>query len=229
MDKSLESVKQFYNDINDQYTEYILRCVPRYAEMQWAVMHYIPDSLQPKNILEIRCGTGNLSKLILSDYPDSTIHLVDISEKMNEYCKEKFYSMNNIKYYCNDFRKLDEEIPFCDLILSTISIHHIKDNEKKILFKDLYSKLTENGVLCYSDQFSSFEDEIYRKNISVWEKESKEKGASESEWKMWMEHQDDHDYHAPLDQQIKWLKNARFKNAECVWRRLLWTVIIAKK
>ncbi|SVA56532.1 uncharacterized protein METZ01_LOCUS109386, partial [marine metagenome] len=36
MDKSLESVKQFYNDINDQYTEYILRCVPRYAEMQWA-------------------------------------------------------------------------------------------------------------------------------------------------------------------------------------------------
>ena len=229
MAKSLESVKQFYNGINDNYTEYILRCVPRYAEMQWAVMHYIADGLRPENILEIGCGTGNLSTLILKDYPDATIHLIDISDKMIEHCKAKFSDLENIKYYCNDFRKLDGEIPACDLILSTISIHHIRDSEKKNLFKDLYNKLTVNGVLCYSDQFSSFHDEIYNKNIAVWEKESKAKGASDEEWEMWMRHQDDHDYHAPLGAQIGWLKDAGFKNAECVWRHLLWSVLIADK
>ena len=229
MAKSLESVKQFYNDIKDQYTEYILRCVPRYSEMQWAVLHYIPNGLKPRNILEIGCGTGNLSTLIIREYPESTIHLVDISDKMIEHCKEKFSDREKIKYYCNDFRDLDQDIPDCDLVLSTISIHHIKDNEKQILFKDVYKKLTENGIFCYSDQFSSFDDEIYRKNISAWEKESKAKGATDSEWDMWMQHQDDHDHHAPLTEQINWLKNARFKTVECVWRHLLWTVLIALK
>ena len=52
MNNSPDSVQNFYDKINDQYTEYILRCVPRYAEMQWAIMHYIPDTLKPIKIEE---------------------------------------------------------------------------------------------------------------------------------------------------------------------------------
>jgi len=227
MNNSPDSVQNFYDKINDQYTEYILRCVPRYAEMQWAIMHYIPDTLKPINILEIGCGTGNLTKLILQKYPESTIHLVDISKNMIDSCKNEFKSFDNIKYYCNDFRELDNNIPDCDLVLSSISIHHITDDEKKILFKRVHGKLTLNGAFCYSDQFSSFDDEIYKKNISLWKRESMQKGSNQKEWDMWMKHQDDHDYHAPLGEQSKWLGDAGFKNVECVWRHLLWSVLIS--
>ena len=48
-------------------------------------------------------------------------------------------------------------------------------------------------------------------------------------WKMWMDHQNEHDYHAPLGDQLKWIKDSGFINAECVWRHLLWSVLIAKK
>ena len=229
MNNTLASVQNFYDDINDQYTEYILRCVPRYVEMQWAIMHYLPNALNPVNILEMGCGTGNLTKLIIKQYPNATIHIVDISEKMIESCKNELINQNNIKYYCNDFRDLDSNIPNCDLVLSSISIHHINDNEKKSLFKRLHEKLTANGVFCYSDQFSSFENEIYRKNISQWKNESMQNGSSQAEWEMWMKHQDNHDYHTPLGEQTKWLKEAGFRNAECVWRHLLWSVLIAMR
>ena len=120
MNNTLDTVQSFYDDINDQYTEYILRCVPRYAEMQWAIMHYIPETLNPVNILEIGCGTGNLTKLILQRYPNATLHLVDISEKMIDGCKNEFMDYDKIKFYCNDFRELDSNIPNCDLVLSSI-------------------------------------------------------------------------------------------------------------
>jgi len=229
MNNTLDTVQSFYDDINDQYTEYILRCVPRYAEMQWAIMHYIPETLNPVNILEIGCGTGNLTKLILQRYPNATLHLVDISEKMIDGCKNEFMDYDKIKFYCNDFRELDSNIPNCDLVLSSISIHHINDDEKKMLFKKLYERLTINGIFCYSDQFSSFEDEIYRKNILQWKNESMKNGSNLKEWKMWMDHQNEHDYHAPLGDQLKWIKDSGFINAECVWRHLLWSVLIAKK
>ena len=229
MKNSLKSVEDFYNDINDKYTDYILRCVPRYAEMQWAIMHYISNNLKPKNILEIGCGTGNLTKLILKNFPDANIHIVDISKKMIDNCKNQFQNYNNIKYHCNDFRDLDDSIQNCDLVLSSISIHHINDKDKKSLFNDIFMRTTNDAILCYSDQFSSYDNEIYNKNISLWENESKLKGASENEWKMWMQHQEDHDYHATLENQIKWLKTSGFTNVECVWRHLLWSVIIAAK
>ena len=62
---------------------------------------------------------------------------------------------------------------------------------------------------------------------ALWKRESMQKGSNQKEWDMWMKHQDDHDYHAPLGEQSKWLGDAGFKNVECVWRHLLWSVLIS--
>ena len=223
------SVQDFYNSINDHYTEYIQRCVPRYAEMQWAILHYIPNDLKPKRILDLGCGAGNLTDLIIEKYPDAEIHMVDISEEMINKCELKYKDNPKIRAHCMDFRKLKFEMGSFDLVLSSISIHHINDEDKYILFWNINHLLGPDGIFSYSDQFSGGNDEIYLKHIATWKEETLKMGTTEVEWQMWMDHQDRHDYHTTLEKQLGFFKKAGFQQVDCVWRYLLWTVVIGIK
>ena len=188
-----------------------------------------PNNLKPKKILDLGCGPGNLTDLIIEKYPDAEIHMVDISEEMVKKCELKYKGNPNIHPHCMDFRKLNFEAGSFDLILSSISIHHINDENKYIMFWNVNHLLTPSGVFSYSDQFSGVNDEIYRKNISAWKDETFQMGTTESEWKMWMEHQDRHDYHTTLENQLVFMKKTGFSKIDCVWRYLLWTVVIGIK
>ncbi|MHC4400792.1 MAG: hypothetical protein ACYTG0_14040 [Planctomycetota bacterium] len=37
-----ESPREFFEEISAGYTAAIDRCVPRYREMLWAILHYLP-------------------------------------------------------------------------------------------------------------------------------------------------------------------------------------------
>ncbi|MHC4285732.1 MAG: class I SAM-dependent methyltransferase [Planctomycetota bacterium] len=87
--RELSSVEQFYNTVSKDYNKFIHRAVPRYPEMLWAIFQYIPKDLKPKRILELGCGTGNLSELIVKTYPNAEKVLVDISEKVISQCKSR--------------------------------------------------------------------------------------------------------------------------------------------
>jgi tRNA (cmo5U34)-methyltransferase len=129
MIESRNSVHDFYNKINDQYTKSIMQCVPRYTEMQWAILRYIPDNLRPKKILDLGCGAGNLTDLLIDQYPDSEIHIVDISDKMIDLCTRKYEANQNIVPHRCDFRDLPYATDTFDLIVSSIAIHHINDDD----------------------------------------------------------------------------------------------------
>ena len=72
--------RQFFEDISGEYTAAIDRCVPRYREMLWAILHYLPPAWMPDRILELGCGSGNLSELLCRKFPDASIRLVDPSQ-----------------------------------------------------------------------------------------------------------------------------------------------------
>ena len=54
-------VGQFFDALSDDYTRTIERCFPRYREMLWALLDYLPRKPQVASVLELGCGTGNLS------------------------------------------------------------------------------------------------------------------------------------------------------------------------
>ena len=61
------------------------------------------QEISPKTILEIGCGTGNLSKLLLDRYHPDSLVLNDISEKMIAICthlSDLIYTKNS-----QDWRK----------------------------------------------------------------------------------------------------------------------------
>jgi len=227
-DKKNDDVDAFYNSISKKYTESIKRCVPQYSEMLHSLFTYLKPDFNPKEILELGCGTGNLTQLILLKYPNAKITAVDISEEIINECKSRIHSQN-IEYLRSDFKDLHLPKNKFDLVVSSISIHHIDNKAKEELFLKLFIAQTANGILSFCDQFRGETDFIYSKHIEKWKAFAHEQGASTDEWEMWMKHQQDHDFHATLSNHTKWLKEAGYNVVDCTRRFLLWTTIYAEK
>lgn len=222
-------VEEFYDNISNEYTDMLDRAVPKYREMLWLMLHYIPANFKPKRILELGSGTGNLTELVLEKFPDAEITVVDISEKILDECKARFQSSNSINYCQYDFKEIEFEIASFDLILSSIAIHHIEDVDKQILFRKINSYLKPKGIFTYLDQCMGETTEIYQKNMKMWKTAAFKLGSTKENWKTWMDHQDEHDFHATVKNQIKWLEESSFKNIDILWRNLLWTVFYSEK
>ena len=225
---NISQVDEFYNSISKSYTESIQRCVPRYREMLESLFAYLKPDFEPKSILELGCGTGNLTHFLTAKYPNAKITAVDISTECINECKIRLPE-ENIEYINSDFRDLELPENSFDLIVSSISIHHIDDSAKGILFRKIYSSQTKNGILSFCDQFRGETEHIYKKHIEFWKMIALEQGSSLDEWNMWMKHQEEHDFHSSLSKHLKWLEEARYKNIDCTRRFLLWTTIYAEK
>jgi len=228
IDNEHKDVDSFYDSISKSYTDSIQRCVPRYNEMLKSLFQYINPAFLPKNILELGCGTGNLTQLISLKYPNAKITGVDISTECINECKSRI-SSSNIEYIKSDFKEIAFPENSFDLVLSSISIHHIKDADKEELFNKLYRFQTANGILSFCDQFKGETEFIYQKHIESWKYYALEQGATNDEWDMWMKHQQDHDYHSTISKHLDWIKNAGYNIVDCTRRNLLWTSIYAEK
>lgn len=223
------NVESFYNLISSEYTEMLERLVPRYREMLWMILDYIPKDLKPKRIVDLGCGTGNLSEGIANQYPDAELIAVDLSASILKEASERLKNYSNIKYLNEDFNTLEFEAGSVDLIVSSIALHHLTDPQKEKLLKKIYTWLSPNGILIFGDQFAGSTDARYQQHMTNWKLSSEGKNVPVSEWKLWMEHQEKHDYHTTVENYFTWCKAIGFQNTDVVWRYFLWTVFIAHK
>jgi len=223
------SSQQFFDNLSPRYTRMIRRVVPRYEEMLWALLYYLPEDFAPKRILELGCGTGNLSALLIRKYPQAELTLVDISREQLNACRERFPGNDRLHFLQSDFRELPTRAGHYDLVVSSIAIHHLPDPDKAELFKHIYQQLKHGGLCAYSDQFGGSTPDLYAKHMQRWEEWARQQEVPQEEWDTWMEHQRESDFHAPLPEQMRWLQEAGFTSIDSPWRYLLWTVIQARK
>ena len=224
-----QSVGLFFDALIDDYTATIERCFPRYWEMLWGVLDYVPSDRRFDSILELGCGTGNLSALVNQDFPAARLRIVDLSEESLAVCRSRFKSDERIVYQKDDFRNLRYELSSFDFIVSSISIHHLTPSEKRSLFANVYGWLKPDGIFAFADQCAGATDDLYARHIENWKEQSFQAGSTDDQWNMWMQHQADHDHHDTLIDQIDWLREAGFSVVDCPWRYLLWSVIQARK
>ena len=229
MKPSPPPVQRFFNSLSRDYTHTIERCFPRYREMLWAIMNYLPGQRTFHCVLDLGCGTGNLSQLIHERFPQASLRVVDISEDSLDVCRTRLQAFDGLTCDHSDFRDLDYPAGSFDLVVSNIAIHHLDSGGKRQLFKKIHNWLTPQGILCFADQCAGATDDLYARHIDNWKSISMGAGADDDEWAMWMQHQRDCDYHDTMFEQMQWLREAGFVTVDSLWRYLLWTVIQARK
>ncbi len=75
-------------------------------------------------ILDIACGTGELERILVNNYPNLNITGVDISEKMLDVAKSKFPNSQKIEFLKASANSLPFPDSSFDMIVSASALHY---------------------------------------------------------------------------------------------------------
>lgn len=156
----------------------IRQLLPKYDEMLDVLTSCIPSD--KPSILELGCGTGELTLKILQRYPSATIIAVDYSPRMLDFARTKIESAGYASRWTGielDFGKWAIEPNFAglidrfDAVISSLAIHHLEDEMKLKLFQRIRTNLNAGGCFWNADPMlaeSAAMKEIYQAAREDW-------------------------------------------------------------
>ena len=213
----------------ESYDSLIHRAVPRYDEMIARLLDYLPaDATQ---ILELGSGTGNLSLRLAEAFPLARLTLVDGSPEMIDLVRSRIEAASSparepADYVVARFEALDLPPRSFDLVVSSISLHHVEDKAR--LYSRLRSLMTDGGRFCFADQIRGEPESNHRLNWERWLEFCREREhCSRDEIDSLLEHAAAHDHYTTLSGHFALLAAAGFSELDCVWRNLMWGIVTA--
>lgn len=186
----------------------------------------LPSSIPSPRVLDIGAGTGLFSSFILKSYPLARITLIDLSSEMLAVAKERFRG-RNFTYIVDDYTQHEYPGAF-DLVISSLSIHHLTADAKKNLYEKIYGLLVPGGTFINADQILSPSSELERREELLWRKEVQNSGLTIPEIKSTFE-RTRYDDPSPLEDQLLWLKGAGFRIVDTIYKRYRFAVILSEK
>ncbi|MEH2014769.1 class I SAM-dependent methyltransferase [Nostoc sp.] len=136
----------------------IRQLLPRSDEMLEVITRCL---LSPsRRILELGCGTGELSLKILNRDPDAQVIALDYSPRMLQFAQDKITAAGyqqrwvgtqaDFGDWANNPGKLDIGSEF-DACVSSLAIHHLQDEMKLKLFERIAASLSKDGCFWNAD------------------------------------------------------------------------------
>jgi tRNA (cmo5U34)-methyltransferase len=226
------SVGAFFDQFSSEYDQSIQRLIPQYQEIFETLITYsFLDRSAALNVLELGCGSGNLSLFIAHLFPHARLTLVDLSSEMLAQAKDKLTAHSGRV----DFRQanfLEAELPEAtyDWVVSSFALHHLQDIDKQAVYQSIYRWLKPCGILRIADGTAILPAEQGNAYLlPTWQEMAKAAGASDEECRVWMEHTRQYDHFASLADHFRWLEHAGFSNMDCYWKKLHLAVFGAQK
>ena len=107
-----------------------------------------------ENLLDIGCGAGNYSLMMLSKLSNLNCTLVDLSKPMLDKALERVSQKTSkkVEILQGDIREVPLKENHFDIILAGAVLHHLRDdNDWETTFAKLYKLLKPGGCLMISD------------------------------------------------------------------------------
>lgn len=225
--ESRNSIVQKFNDGANQYDSQRSKLIPCFDDFYSIPISIINTHSSTPTVLDIGSGTGLFTSLLLKKYPKANITLIDISEKMTDIAKERFSNFSNINYIIDDYTSYEFDSKF-DIIISSLSIHHLTDVEKRNLYQRVYSFLNEDGIFLNADQVlghTPFLENLYKND---WKNKVENSGLTEDELQTANE-RTKLDKMSTLADQLNWLKESGFKDVDCIYKYFNFVVLFGRK
>ena len=180
---------------------------------RWA-LELIPGSA--KRIVELGAGSGLFSAMIRNRFPQAELGLIDFSGPMLELARRRLGDDAKITYTQADY--LTGALPrdAC-AIVSSLSIHHLEDEGKRVLFRRAHEALRPGGVFVNADHVAGATAEVEERYQRVWLERVRELGATEEQVEASLYRQRE-DRRAPVGVQLGWMRAAGFADADCWYK-----------
>jgi tRNA (cmo5U34)-methyltransferase len=220
---------QYFGSLVESYDSLIRRAVPRYDEMLERLIEYLPR--RAGSVLELGCGTGNLSLVLARRYPQARFTFIDAAPEMLLTTSARLEAKHprvarDATFLETRFEQLDGVSDQFDLVVSSISLHHVKD--KGTLYRAVRERLQPAGTFRFSDQIRGATQELHDINWERWLEFCRQPGnCTEDEIQSLLDHAEAHDHYTALPEQFRLLTDAGFRELDCVWRNWIWGIVIA--
>lgn len=215
----MKDVQEHFDSEAEAYDSLILTLIPNYSEMTDVLVNSIPfNEKKTFKVLDLGCGTGNISRKIKDKFPNSKIHCVDLAENMVKIAQKKLSNYSDITYETGDFQKISLNSDY-EVIVSSLAMHHLKtDQDKKEVYQKVYESLTSGGVFYNADVVLGSTDYLQNLYIEKW-KEFMALNHSHNEIEnKWMPTHRREDKPAKMIDHIRWLQEAGFKQVDVLWK-----------
>ncbi len=222
-----KTVKQKFNDVAMEYDQQRKALIPCFDDFYGIATEMIKAEDKPLSILDIGSGTGLFSSFVIQKYPNATFTLIDISEQMIEEAKKRFQHYSNITYMVGDYTTCTFSNSY-DVIISSLSIHHLSHAEKQVLFQTIYNILNKGGIFINADQVSGNTVSIDKLYKEAWESKIHNSYLSE-EAILAAKDRRKLDNNAPLPSQLQWLQEAGFSDVDCIYKYYEFAVMFGRK
>jgi tRNA (cmo5U34)-methyltransferase len=227
MKDNLNDIKAKFDEIAFHYDEQRKKLIPCFDDFYGIAASVANVKEDSPNILDIGAGTGLFSSFMLKKYPNAKVTLIDISEKMLEIAKLRFSDNENMTYIIGDYMKHDFVERF-DIVISSLSIHHLTDIEKKCLYKKIFHIMKQDGIFINADQVlghTPYIDSLYK---SDWKNKVENSGLSRAEILSAYE-RTKLDKMSTLEEQMNWLRDIGFSDVDCIYKYFNFVVLFGRK
>lgn len=132
---------------------------------------------EPQYILDLGAGSGLLTVILRARFPNARIHLIDFSSSMLEIAKQRLDGDPLTTFEQADYTIAPLPVNL-DAIVSSLSIHHLSDENKRLVFHKTYAALRPDGVFVNAEQVAGPTPELENRYKSLWLEQVKAAGAT---------------------------------------------------
>ena len=222
------NIESQFNMIAEEYDINRKKFIPCFDDYYKNATAFIASNIKsPKSIVDLGAGTGLLSYYWYKHYPDSNYLLVDIADDMLSVARRRFQGIDNVSYQVSDYKNELPKNPF-DTIISALSIHHLEQTEKEVLFSRIHQALPKGGMFVNYDQFCAGDNELNAWYDQYWENQLFNSGLTDRDIELWQERRK-FDRECSVEEETDMLTKSGFKIVKCIYAYQKFAVIMAIK
>jgi tRNA (cmo5U34)-methyltransferase len=179
----------------------------------------------PRRVLDLGAGTGMLAARVGAAHPAAELVLVDGAPAMLQEARAQLGPA--VTTHVADLTDPLPEGPF-DAVVSALAIHHLDDAGKQELFRRVCAALPPMGVFVNAEQVAGPTPCFDRRYREWHEASARALGTTEEEWAA-AEQRMAHDRCSDVGSQLRWLREAGFDAADCLFKDHRFAVLVARR
>lgn len=202
-----------------------------YAADQIRIALQILDSssIPVTQVADLGCGAGAIAEAILHHYPEAQVTAIDFSAPMLEQAQQRLQPFGErvrllqADLYTPDWRA---DLGRFDAVFSGYCIHHLPDDRKRSLYREIYEQLAIGGCFVNIEHVASastWGESLFNESLvdALYEWHQSQGGSDSREVvaKRFV-YRDDKDANilAPVETQCAWLREIGFERVDCYFK-----------
>lgn len=219
-------IRQF--DANaDDYDRQRKQLIPCFDDFYGTALSLVNSRNPSPAIVDLGAGTGLFSEMVLRKYPNAELTLIDLSERMLEQARRRFANRPNVRFLVADYAEYEFAESY-DFVISSLSIHHLAHPAKRKLFRTIHRLLKPGGAFVNADQARGNTARTDAWFMDRWLADVRSSGLSEEALQASVERRK-MDINATLQEQLTWMEQAGFADADCMYKNMGFAVFYGSK